>query len=259
MEAVANAPIGGVKYIFPVEMFSQKADEKRAKKAIKKLEKEKQKDEKLYENIREKIVEETCEYTIKEIEKLHVASEKISDASVAADVTDKYNNAKEAHAAHRRTVSNIVLTGLGVAAAIAGIAATGPAAAAVIPAAWATVLTNAGSGVAIATGLSAIKDAVASGRGLKSDAQLKDRDYKKEFEALYANYQYVLDYVDKNKNMLINKKKEMSKEEFDEYLRKEIVNKLKNDIAEMREDTKGASGESREINNVTEPEGERRL
>ena len=160
------------------------------------------KEDKKFEAIRDRIIKETLNKSIKEIETLKVEADKIKNGSSSQKVFDLYDNSVAAEKARGKNRRGKFLTALGLALTAAGL---------VIPA---TPLAWIGLGV---SAVAAINGAT-SDRGLKSDSALKSSEFKNDFQPYYDNYQKILKSIDKNKEIIMQNKKNMNKKEFNEYM-----------------------------------------
>lgn len=219
---MATAAAIKVRDIFnPGEWLEKRAMEREGRKAERKA----AKDEKQYQKLREQIIAKTCDMTEKELLEYKEDMDAIESMSAAEKFIQLKNNADQAARVRKANKRNLRLAGASIALTVAGFATS--------------ALAPFAAPLSVVSGYYSIKTLKKSQKGNKSDELLKRQDQKEGFDELFDMYEDLSTMVEKDKDMLMEKKKTLSKKEFKEFMTNYIATKkeeLKKPDAERPED-----------------------
>lgn len=215
---MATAAAIKVRGIFnPGERLEKKAAEKEGRKAERKA----SNSEKQYQELRAKIIKQTLDMTEKELLEYKEDMDAIESMSATEKFIQLKNNADQAERVRKTRGRNIFITALSSAFTVISIAKLlNPTVAAL-----GTIIHVSSTVVSLFGTYYGLKGLWKSGRGNKSDELLKRQDQKEGFDELFDMYEDLSTVIEKDKDMLMEKKKTLSKKEFKEFMTNYIATK----------------------------------
>lgn len=221
---MATMSVAGIipRNIFGINLPS--TAELKAKMAKAKQERQEKKDNKIFEDIRSQLVEKVFERTNSDLKRMNKFIEKykkyeqdgVSEASSVDNSMNIANGAYETINSKKRNREQFALSSIfsigGIATTIAGVFNPGVS----IP------LTLLGAGITgisvIVQGIYLLIDKIRAKKGDKSDFIVKYKDSIEKLNIILTKIEKFKTEIENDKEMLISKKKSMSKSEFDAFL-----------------------------------------
>ena len=222
MAAAATLKVAGI--FNPGEWLEKGAAEKEGRKA----ERQAAKDEKTFQKLRAQIIEKTCDMTEQAILESKEEMDSMGTMSAAEKFRKLKANADQAERVRRANKRNICLAGASIALTVAGFATS--------------ALAPFAAPLSLVSGYYSIKALKKSQKGNMSDEMLKRQDQKEGFDELFDMYQELNPIVQKDKDMLLEKKKTLSKKEFNEFMTNYIATK-KEELEKPAAKTAGQDGD----------------
>ena len=204
---MATAAAIKVRGIFnPGEWLEKRAAEKEGRKASN--------SEKQYQELRAKIIKQTLDMTEKELLEYKEDMDAIESMSAAEKFIQLKNNADQAERVKNARVKNRFVNGLSAALdVIKYVPVVG------------TLISPISLPVSLYNHYLTGKALKKSKKGNKSDELLKRQDQKEGFDELFDMYEDLSTMVEKDKDMIMEKKNTLSKKEFKEFMTNYIASK----------------------------------